>query len=79
VNALLELRGVHAAYGELSVLHGVDVRVAPGEVVALLGPNGAGKPVTELRHSLPPGPSRRHQSPLARRPTPLVGYGHDVA
>ena len=39
----LELVGVHAAYGEIEVLHGVDLVVPAGAVVALLGPNGAGK------------------------------------
>jgi branched-chain amino acid transport system ATP-binding protein len=43
---LLELRGVRAAYGQINVLHGVDLSVAPGEIVALLGPNGAGKTTT---------------------------------
>ncbi|MEU3606819.1 ABC transporter ATP-binding protein [Streptomyces sp. NPDC035033] len=33
-------------YGSTAVLHGVDFRVARGEVVALLGPNGAGKTTT---------------------------------
>jgi branched-chain amino acid transport system ATP-binding protein len=40
---VLELRGVHAAYGKIEVLHGVDLAVPRGAVVALLGPNGAGK------------------------------------
>ncbi len=40
---LLELRGIRAAYGAIEVLHGVDLLVPRGEVVALLGPNGAGK------------------------------------
>ncbi|GAA3204496.1 ABC transporter ATP-binding protein [Actinocorallia longicatena] len=40
---LLELRDVRAAYGRITVLHGVDLAVAAGQVVALLGPNGAGK------------------------------------
>lgn len=35
--------GVHAAYGRIEVLHGVDLVVPPGSVFALLGPNGAGK------------------------------------
>lgn len=43
---LLELRGVRAAYGTIEVLHGIDLKVAPGQVVALLGPNGAGKTTT---------------------------------
>ena len=40
---LLRLDGVSAGYGALSVLHGVDLVVRRGEVVALLGANGAGK------------------------------------
>ncbi|MCM2425300.1 ABC transporter permease subunit [Streptomyces sp. RKAG337] len=39
----LELRGVHAGYDGATVLHGVDLTVRPGEILALLGPNGAGK------------------------------------
>ena len=40
---LLELVDVHAAYGTIEVLHGIDLAVPQGSVVALLGPNGAGK------------------------------------
>ncbi|KPI05264.1 Monosaccharide-transporting ATPase [Actinobacteria bacterium OK074] len=46
MSALLELRGVRAAYDRITVLHGVDLAVAPGQVIALLGPNGAGKTTT---------------------------------
>jgi len=43
---VLEFRGVRAGYGSIDVLHGLDLSIAPGEVVALLGPNGAGKTTT---------------------------------
>jgi branched-chain amino acid transport system ATP-binding protein len=40
---ILELRNITAAYGRIEVLHGIDLAVPRGNVVALLGPNGAGK------------------------------------
>jgi branched-chain amino acid transport system ATP-binding protein len=46
VNLLLEAKGLHAAYGETKVLHGIDFAVRPGGVTALLGANGAGKTTT---------------------------------
>lgn len=39
----LDLTGVTKSYGPIQVLHGVSLRVAPGEVHGLLGENGAGK------------------------------------
>jgi branched-chain amino acid transport system ATP-binding protein len=39
----LEIRDLHAWYGESHVLHGVNLEVAVGEVVTLLGRNGAGR------------------------------------
>lgn len=42
----LELRGMHAAYGRIEVLRGVDLVVPVGSVFALLGPNGGGKTTT---------------------------------
>ena len=45
---LLEARGLAAGYAGVPVVHGVDLAVGPGEVVALLGLNGAGKTTTVL-------------------------------
>jgi len=46
--ALLEARALHARYGASEALHGVDLDVAEGAIVALLGANGSGK-TTALR------------------------------
>jgi putative ABC transport system ATP-binding protein len=47
MTAILELRGVSKAYGtgpaEVHALHGVDLSVAGGELVAVMGPSGSGK------------------------------------
>jgi ribose transport system ATP-binding protein len=40
---ILTLRQIRKSYGSLEVLHGIDLDVRAGEVVALLGENGAGK------------------------------------
>jgi len=40
---MLELRAVHAHYGHIHALHGIDLSVQVGEVVTLIGANGAGK------------------------------------
>jgi branched-chain amino acid transport system ATP-binding protein len=45
-DALLQIRGLNAWYGESHVLHGVDLDVGQGELVTLLGRNGAGRTST---------------------------------
>jgi branched-chain amino acid transport system ATP-binding protein len=41
--SVLRVEGLHAGYGHIEALHGVDVEVAEGEIVTLIGANGAGK------------------------------------
>lgn len=40
---MLEISGIRAGYGSMAVLHGIDMRVEAGEIVALLESNGVGK------------------------------------
>ena len=46
--ALLEIADLHVKYGNIEVLHGIDIKVEEGEIVAILGANGAGKSTTLL-------------------------------
>jgi putative ABC transport system ATP-binding protein len=39
----MEVRELRKSYGDLEVLHGVDLAVDPGELVAVIGPSGSGK------------------------------------
>ena len=44
--SLLAVRDVHAGYGPIPVLHGIDLEVNEGQVAVILGANGAGKTTT---------------------------------
>ena len=39
----LQIQGLHLSFGNLEALHGIDVEVREGEILAIIGPNGAGK------------------------------------
>ena len=43
---MLRVEGLKAGYGDLEILHGIDLEVGAGEVVAIIGANGAGKTTT---------------------------------
>jgi len=40
---MFEVKNLNVAYGQSEVLHGIDLSVAPGEIVAVVGRNGMGK------------------------------------
>jgi cystine transport system ATP-binding protein len=40
---MIEIRGLRKEFGELSILRGIDLKVAKGEVLAVIGPSGSGK------------------------------------
>src|SRR5690348_7486348 len=68
--ALLEVAGLNAWYGESHILHGIDFSVDEGEVVTLLGRNGAGK-TTTLRAIM--GMLGQRTGSIRYRGTELVG------
>ncbi|ROO85239.1 branched-chain amino acid transport system ATP-binding protein [Actinocorallia herbida] len=80
---VLELSGVHAGYGGVKAVRGVDLTVGEGEFVVLLGPNGAGKSTTlrVLSGLLKPsaGVVRLSGRDITRVPghrRPALGLGH---
>jgi branched-chain amino acid transport system ATP-binding protein len=67
---LLDVRDLHAWYGESHVLHGMTFTIPEGEVVTLLGRNGAGK-TTTMRSIM--GLLRKRQGSLVYDGTETVG------
>ena len=43
MSRVLDMRDIHAGYGETEILHGLNIHVERDEIVAVIGPNGAGK------------------------------------
>jgi branched-chain amino acid transport system ATP-binding protein len=77
---ILAVSGLHAGYGGAEVLRGIDLTVAPGEIVAVLGSNGAGKSTLNrvISGVLRPtrGDIRFEGTPLGRaRPAEIVARG----
>ena len=69
---MLSIEKVKSAYGRIEVLHGVTLRVEPGEIVTLIGANGAGK-TTLLRaisgvQPITGGAIQFDGAPIERRP-----------
>src|ERR1700716_854087 len=42
-DVIVEVSGLHKAFGELEVLKGIDVEVKRGQVICIIGPSGSGK------------------------------------
>ena len=66
MSALLAAEQLHALYGAIHVLHGIDLTIARGETVALMGRNGMGK-TTLLRSLMGLVPQRRGRVMLGAR------------
>jgi branched-chain amino acid transport system ATP-binding protein len=66
MSALLAAEQLHAFYGAIHVLHGIDLAIARGETVALMGRNGMGK-TTLLRSLIGLVPQRRGRIMLGSR------------
>ena len=66
--SLLHVSHLNAGYGPINVLHGLELRVEPGEIVVMLGANGAGKTTT-----------MRAISGMIPRSGDVVFEGHNIA
>lgn len=77
---VLELTGVHKAFGGLSVIADLDLHLDDGQIVSVIGPNGAGKTtlfnlITGV-YTPDAGDIRVHgASVVGRDPHPSPGWG----
>jgi len=49
-NPILSISDLHAGYGKMEILHGIDLQIASGRALCMIGPNGAGK--STVLHSI---------------------------
>jgi branched-chain amino acid transport system ATP-binding protein len=76
---MLEVRDLHAGYGEAQVVRGVSLDVGAGEIVALLGRNGMGK-TTLIRSIMGLVPPQISSGSISWRGENLAGLRpHDIA
>ncbi|OXM44591.1 ABC transporter ATP-binding protein [Amycolatopsis alba DSM 44262] len=73
--AAVRLSGLRKHYGDVHAVDGLDLTIAPGEVVALLGPNGAGKSTTVDMILGLTEPDSGTVSVFGRKPGEAVGDG----
>src|SRR5580698_1886224 len=71
---MLEIRGLRASYGDMQVLHGIDLDVQTGEIVTLIGRNGAGKSTT-LKSIM--GDIPRRSGSIRFKGQEIIGLGPD--
>src|SRR6204780_1904667 len=71
----VELQGIRKNFGDVQAVRGVDVSVAPGEIVAILGPNGAGKTTTIDMILGLSVPTAGQVSVFGMRPRPPIPHG----
>lgn len=77
---ILRIAGLRAGYGEIEVLHGISLTIAPGEAVALLGGNGAGKStLCSVVGGLLPPPRAPWSWPAGTSPAPRRNAGNVTA
>jgi ATPase subunit of ABC transporter with duplicated ATPase domains len=72
VSATIQTSGLAAGHGAKALFEGLDLIVAPGDVIGLVGPNGAGK--STLLRILAGGVAPEHGTVTVSPPTATIGY-----